>query len=216
MAKEKNGSRILPAFFAGIMFTLFLFVVAIITPIIYTFKTTESRRYDLDTTVATSIPKKDVAIVFGAALRDKGTTLSPYLLWRVETAVTLYKSGVVNKLLMTGDGGASDHDEPAVMRKVAIQLGVPNEAIITDKFGFDTYDSCYRARNIRNISSAIVVTQAYHLPRAVYTCQKNGIDTIGVNAQARFGRSVGAFDIIRETFSTDKLFIQLVLRKFSL
>lgn len=183
-------------------------------PTVYVNLATRHDRYELSRFDITALPKHDVGIVFGAALQDQGKNPSPYLEWRIETAVRLYKAGKVSKLLMTGDGSYPSHDEPAVMRRVAIDLGVPADKIEMDKFGFDTYDSCSRARVWRNITSAIVVTQGYHVPRAVFSCQKVGINTIGVNAQARYGRSVTGFDIVREWLSTDKLFVQLIAHKY--
>jgi vancomycin permeability regulator SanA len=152
--------------------------------------------------------------VFGGGLRNEGQDASPYLQWRIETAVELYKAGKVTSLLMTGDGSYTTHDEPNIMRKIAIELGVPEADIAVDKFGFDTYDSCFRAHAIHSISSATVISQGYHIPRAILTCQKVGIDTIGVNAQTKSGKSWGYYDIVREWLSTDKLFIQLLDRKY--
>ncbi len=179
-------------------------------PTITTYLVTSNERYRLE--YASDIPKKDYAIVFGAALRQRGTEPSNYLRWRIETGVQLYKQGTVSKLLMTGDGSLPDHDEPAVMKREAIELGVPARDIEMDKFGFDTFDSCYRARNSRDVSTAIAVTQSYHLPRAVFSCQRVGIDTVGVAAVARYGRSASLYDLLRESASTYKLYLQLAVR----
>ena len=184
--------------------------VLVFWPAMTTYIVTSGERYSL--TSAEQIPKKDYAIVFGAALRERGTEPSNYLRWRIETGVQLYKQGAVSKLLMTGDGSFPDHDEPAIMKREAIELGVPSKHIEVDKFGFDTFDSCYRARNGRDISRAIAVTQSYHLPRAVFSCQQVGIDTIGVAAVARHGRSASAYDLLRESASTYKLYVQLAVR----
>jgi vancomycin permeability regulator SanA len=182
-------------------------------PTYMVYRETKPLRYDGAATPTASVPKRGTAIVFGAALRDKGTNLSPFLMIRVKAAVALYESGRVEQLLMTGDGAHADHDEPAVMRREAIKLGVPDDKIQMDKFGFDTYDSCYRARHVRGITNAIVVTQGYHLPRAVYSCQKNGIDTIGLDAPTIISRRNMAWYTLREWLSTDKLFLQLAIRQ---
>jgi len=215
MSKEQTGAvskgkktlrRIVLALLFICLFLLLLF------PVISTYVLTRNERYTLAQTTEGTLPKKDYAIVFGAALRNRGTEPSNYLRWRIETAVALYKTGQVQRLLMSGDGSFPDHDEPTIMKREAIELGVPSNAIEVDKFGFDTFDSCYRARNGRDISRAIAVTQSYHLPRAVFSCQQVGIDTIGVAAVARHGRSASAYDLLRESASTYKLYVQLAVR----
>lgn len=185
-------------------------IVLVFWPAMTTYLTTSGERYSLSNDK--QIPEKDYAIVFGAALRQRGTEPSNYLRWRIETAAQLYKQGSVSKLLMTGDGSFPDHDEPAIMKREAIELGVPDTDIEVDKFGFDTFDSCYRARHGRDITNAVVVTQSYHLPRAVFSCQRVGIDTVGVAAVARYGRSSSAYDLLRESASTYKLYVQLAVR----
>lgn len=201
-----------------VKFVLLLMVaggaVALWGPSVYTNYMTRPLRYDGEKVPTAQLPKRDVAIVFGAALKDNGSNPSAFLLIRVKAAVALYEAGRVDRILMTGDGGHPNHDEPYIMQREAIKLGVSPEAIMVDKFGFDTYDSCYRARHIHEITSAIVVTQGYHLPRAVLTCQKNGIDTIGLDAPTRISKRTMAWYVFREWLSTDKLFIQLGLRKF--
>jgi vancomycin permeability regulator SanA len=125
-----------------------------------------------------------VAIVFGAGVYRDGTPL-PVLEDRVTTAVDLYKAGKVQKLLLTGDNRFPEHNEPKSMRNLALQLGVPEDDLVLDYAGRRTYDSCYRARFVFGVKKAILVTQEYHLPRAVYTCSQLGIDSIGVSADRR-------------------------------
>ncbi len=195
-----------------ILFAMFIAALVLWGPTIYVNITTRSVRYELSRVNIADVPKHDVAIVLGAALSDNGTKPSAYLLWRIDTAVNLYKAGRVQSLLMSGDGSYPTHDEPAVMRRVAIAQGVPASKIAMDKFGFDTYDSCTRAQRYRNITSAILVTQGYHLPRAVFSCRAIGMDAIGVNAQSKPQEGWSPYAVAREWLSTDKLFVQLVLR----
>ncbi len=129
-------------------------------------------------TVATAPPKR-VAIVFGAGLQRDGRP-SPELGERVTTAAQLYFAGKVEKLLMSGDNRFVNYNEPGAMQKQAIQLGVPSQAIVLDYAGRRTYDTCYRANYIFGVRDAILVTQSYHLPRALYTCNMLGTQTIGV------------------------------------
>jgi vancomycin permeability regulator SanA len=136
---------------------------------------------------AAQTPEKRIAIVFGAGLWRDGRP-TPVLRDRVETAADLYFTGRVEKLLMSGDNRFVDYNEPAAMRAYAIELGVPDDAIVLDYAGRRTYDTCYRARDIFAVREAILVTQAFHLPRAVYTCNKLGLPAIGVKADNRVYR----------------------------
>jgi SanA protein len=125
-----------------------------------------------------------IAIVFGAGLTRSGEP-TPALYDRVATAVDLYRRGLVNKLLLTGDNRFANYNEPEAMRRTAERLGVPNEDLVLDYAGRRTYDSCYRAREIFGVDHAILVTQAFHLDRALYLCAAFGIDSIGVAADWR-------------------------------
>ena len=104
---------------------------------------------------------------------------------RVATGVELYKVGKVRTLLMTGDNSRYDYNEPGDMRSIALSLGVPSKDIVCDFAGFRTYDSLYRAREIFGVRSAILVTQGYHLPRALFLGRKLGLDVVGVDAAKR-------------------------------
>jgi vancomycin permeability regulator SanA len=154
-------------------------------------------------------PIEKVAIVFGAGLYRNGQP-TPVLRDRVATAAELYQAGKVEKLLMSGDNSALGHNEPEAMREYGISLGVPDQDIILDYAGRRTYDTCYRAREIFEIDSAILVTQAFHLPRALYTCNMLGVSAIGVTADLRQYRRVSlAFWNLRESVATAVAFWQV-------
>ena len=127
------------------------------------------------------VPSKRVAIVFGAGLRRDGSP-SPVLRDRVATAAELFFAGKVEKILMSGDNRFIYYNEPGAMREYALELGVPAEAIVLDFAGRRTYDTCYRAKAIFQVEEAILVTQQFHLPRALYTCNKLGLPSVGVPA----------------------------------
>lgn len=129
-------------------------------------------------------PGGKIAIVFGAGLLRDGTP-SPVLRDRVSTAAELYFAGKVQKILMSGDNRFVDYNEPASMQAYAIELGVPPEAIILDYAGRRTYDTCYRAKYIFGLEEAILVTQKYHLTRALFTCNGIGLNSTGVTADMR-------------------------------
>jgi SanA protein len=128
-----------------------------------------------------AVPARDVAIVFGARVFPGGT-LSSMLADRVAAGADLYHQGKVRVLLMTGDNSTLDYNEPGAMKRHAIALGVPAEAIVLDYAGRRTYDSCYRAKHIFQLDRAILVTQAFHLDRAVVLCRTLGVDAVGVAA----------------------------------
>ncbi|MDQ3927579.1 MAG: YdcF family protein [Chloroflexota bacterium] len=127
------------------------------------------------------LPHNHVALVFGAGLRPNGEP-SAMLDDRVATAVGLYKAGKVDKLLMTGDNGDVDYNEVEAMRKAAVRLGVPDRDIVLDYAGFNTWDSCYRAREVFSLKEATLVTQRFHLPRALHACNYLKVKAIGVIA----------------------------------
>ena len=122
-----------------------------------------------------------VAIVFGAGLWMDGTPTN-VLRDRIDTAAELFFTGTVQKILMSGDNRFVDYNEPGAMRAYALSLGVPAEAIVLDYAGRRTYDTCYRAKAIFGLQKAILVTQSFHLPRAIYTCNALGVKAIGVSA----------------------------------
>jgi SanA protein len=131
-----------------------------------------------------AVPPRKVAIVYGAGITTDGRPLAA-LADRVWTATELYKAGKVQKLLMSGDNRYIEYNEPEAMRQYALVQGVPDEDIVLDYAGRRTYDTCYRAGYIFGVEEAILVTQWFHLDRALYTCDKLGIDAVGVAADRR-------------------------------
>jgi SanA protein len=129
-------------------------------------------------------PYRPVAVVFGAGLWRDGTPTT-ILRDRIATAADLFFSGKVQKILMSGDNRFIDYNEPGAMREYALSLGVPDAAIVLDYAGRRTYDTCYRAYAIFGIQKGILITQSYHLPRALYTCNALGLKAIGVASDKR-------------------------------
>jgi SanA protein len=142
------------------------------------------RRYKAAIYTVADVPPRRVAIVFGAGITTDGRPQAA-LADRVWTAAELYKAGKVEKLLMSGDNRFIDYNEPEAMRRYAVEQGVPNEDIVLDYAGRRTYDTCYRAGYIFEVQEAILVTQWFHLDRALYTCDRLGIDVVGVAADQR-------------------------------
>ena len=126
-------------------------------------------------------PEKQAALVFGARVYSNGRP-SAMLADRIATGVDLFHTGKVEYLIMTGDGRTLEYNEPEAMRLFALSLGVPEEAILLDRYGLRTYDSCYRASQVFGFTNAIVVTQDFHVDRALLTCHGLGIDAAAVSA----------------------------------
>ncbi|NLB71484.1 MAG: DUF218 domain-containing protein [Chloroflexi bacterium] len=158
---------------------------------------TQDSVYNLDT-----VPSKAVVLVPGAGLNAVGGPSLP-LRDRLDAAIQLYKAGKVQKLLVSGDNDSVYYNEPGAMQTYAIEAGIPEEDVVPDYAGRRTYDSCYRARHIFGMDELIVVTQAYHLPRAVFLCENSGIDVVGVPVeQSRYIRSRFLFWNVREVFAS--------------
>lgn len=127
-----------------------------------------------------NLPKENVGIIFGAGIN--GNRPSKYLKDRLDKGISLYKSKKINKILLSGDNGTNAHDELTVMKNYCFEAGVDTSKIYVDYAGFDTYSTMYRAKNIFKIDSAILVTQEYHLNRAIYIGNKLGLQSIGYSA----------------------------------
>ena len=151
---------------------------------------------------AVDVPQARVAIVFGAGLYRDGSP-TPVLRDRVEAASELYFQGKVQKILMSGDNRFENYDEPTAMHDYAIELGIPEEDIVRDYAGRSTYDTCYRANAIFGLDEAILVTQEFHLPRAIYLCDKLGVQSSGLSADNRYYlKRSRLFWNIRESLAT--------------
>jgi SanA protein len=172
-------SRIIKMLFKLVLFSILLLLVLFGLPKLVTSLSAAGRVYSV-----ADAPSAPVAVVFGAGLQKDGTP-SPVLKDRVTAAVQLYQAGKVKKLLMSGDNRFVDYNEPASMRDFALSQGVPEEAIVLDFAGRRTYDTCYRARDIFGLDDVLVVTQKFHLPRAIFTCSGMGMKVNGVIADLR-------------------------------
>ncbi|MFE4861577.1 vancomycin high temperature exclusion protein [Streptomyces sp. NPDC056670] len=127
-------------------------------------------------------PEAGVAVVFGAGLWDGKP--SPYLAGRLDAAVRLYRAGTVKAVLVTGDNSRPAYDEPDAMRGYLVQHGVPDRSVVSDFAGFDTWDSCVRAKKIFGVDRAVLVSQGFHIRRAVALCEAAGVRSYGVGVAA--------------------------------
>ncbi|WP_328326318.1 MULTISPECIES: SanA/YdcF family protein [unclassified Streptomyces] len=127
---------------------------------------------------AADVPRADVAVVFGAGLWQGRP--SPYLAHRLDAAAGLYRAGTVKVVLVTGDNSRTDYDEPDAMRAYLVRHGVPGGKVVSDFAGFDTWDSCVRARKVFGVHRAVLVSQGFHIRRAIALCRSAGIESYGV------------------------------------
>jgi vancomycin permeability regulator SanA len=154
-----------------------------------------------------------VAIIFGAGLR-RDATPTAILRDRVETGAQLFFGGKVQKLLMSGDNSEEYYNEPEAMRRYAMALGVPDQAIVLDYAGRRTYDTCYRAKSIFGVDDVLLVTQKFHLPRALYVCNSLGVQATGVEARNMNYRQFSLFVWnFREQLATLAAFFDLYVDK---
>jgi SanA protein len=182
---------------AGIIVAAGLFVV-VFNAVIISF----AAPYIHDISNISDIESADCALVPGALVYGSGQ-LSWVLQDRVDYAIELYNAGKVKKLLFSGDHGQQDYDEVNAMKDYAVAQGVPEDNIFLDHAGFSTYESMYRARDVFCASRIIVVTQSFHLSRAVYDARKLGLDAEGVNSNPRrYGNELK--DALRECLARVK------------
>ena len=130
-------------------------------------------------TDASQVPARDVALVLGAQVYPSGQP-SPYLAGRLDRAAELFRAGTVKVIIVSGDNGTTHYDEPTSMQKYLVAKGIPADKIVLDYAGFDTYASCVRAKKILGVTKLVVISQSYHVPRAVATCRLVGVDAIGL------------------------------------
>lgn len=150
----------------------------------------------------------DYILVFGAGIRSDGS-LTDMLRDRVIVGAELYRAGIANKMIMSGDRSSDDYDEPTAMKKYAIELGVPEEDIICDFEGYSTHESLDRFEATYGDSSVVLVSQEYHLHRALYVAKEQGISNcVGVSSNLNTYRGQSVYDF-REIFARFKDFMFL-------
>ena len=151
----------------------------------------------------------DCILVLGAGVRNGSPR--PMLQDRLDYALKLYNDGVAPKLIMSGDHGRKEYDEVNIMKEYAIERGVPSEDIFMDHAGFSTYESIYRARDIFKVKKMVIVTQEYHLYRALYVANRLGIEAVGYASDPR--QYAGQlYRELREILARDKDFVFCIFK----
>jgi SanA protein len=157
------------------------------------------------------VPSSYTVIVLGASVRANGN-LSPILKDRVESALQLYTEGKVKRFLLSGDNDTKEYNEPEAMKEYLIDRGVPQDHIFLDYAGFDTYSSMYRASAIFEVKEAVVVTQNFHLPRALYIARNLGLNYVGYVGDKHVYTHEGA-NKKRELLANVKAYLELTFKK---
>ena len=152
----------------------------------------------------------DCILVLGCGVRDDGTP-SAMLSDRLSVGISLYESGASPKMLMSGDHGRVTYDEVNTMKQYAIDRGVPSEDVFMDHAGFSTYESIYRAKEIFEADKIIIVTQEYHLYRALFIAEKFGLEAYGVSADLQGYSGQQARDA-REVLARNKDFMTSIFK----
>lgn len=190
------------------LFALLCFLVTVFLGLFvlkyWIFYSTRSEIYrDIDT-----VPRFQTGLLLGARVYESGR-LSPLLRDRADAVWGLYKASKVQKILVSGDNGRPDYDEVNAVKNYLLEKGVDGDDLFLDHAGFDTYDSLYRARDIFEVESLIIVTQGFHLPRALFLARHLGLDAVGFVSD-RYSYSRG--NVIREFFANGKAFFNIVFR----
>jgi vancomycin permeability regulator SanA len=154
-------------------------------------------------------PRTDVAVVFGAGLWDGEP--SPYLAHRLDAAAELYRAGRIKVVLVTGDNSREDYDEPDAMRAYLTRHGVPGGRIVSDYAGFDTWDSCVRAKRIFGVDKAVLISQGFHIRRAVALCEAAGVTSYGVGVDDKHD-ATWYYGGAREIFAAGKAALDATFR----
>ena len=159
---------------------------------------------------AVELEDVDCIIVLGCLVKSSGDP-SDMLADRLERGIDLYKKGAAPKIIMSGDHGTIDYDEVNTMKQAAIDAGVPSSDVFMDHAGFSTYESIYRAKEIFEADKIIIVTQEYHLYRALYIAEKLGVEAYGVNADYHTYRGQIKRDV-REVLARCKDFVTVIIK----
>ncbi len=190
-------------------YILIVLIVIILVPVIinfYVILSTKNRIVSGDSELLTDI---DYIVILGAGIR-RGKP-SPMLEDRLKTGISLYNNDISNKILITGDHMNDDYDEVTVMKNYLLEHGIPEEDIITDNYGISTYDSIYRVKNVYKSNKVVIVSQRYHLYRALFLSDNLDLESYGVEANLRYYYGQW-YREIREILARNKDFIKGIIK----
>ena len=192
-----------------IFIAILLLIIFLIALLINTYVTQSTKKQIISKDNYSNLTDIDCIIVLGAKIW--GDRPSPMLEDRLLQAIELYENNVSAKIIMSGDHGTKEYDEVNAMKDFAIEKGIPSENIFMDHAGFSTYESIYRAKEIFGAKKIVVVTQKYHLFRALYIANQLGIEAYGVGSDPR--KYVGAtYRELREVLARNKDFVKCIFK----
>ena len=190
-------------------YILIVLIVIILVPVIinfYVILSTKNRIVSGNSELLTDI---DYIVILGAGIR-RGKP-SPMLEDRLKTGISLYNNDISNKILITGDHMNDDYDEVTVMKNYLLEHGIPEEDIIADNYGISTYDSIYRVKNVYKSNKVVIVSQRYHLYRALFLSDNLDLESYGVEADLRYYYGQW-YREIREILARNKDFIKGIIK----
>ncbi len=158
---------------------------------------------------STKIPKNKVGLVLGTVPRLRNGRWNLYFLHRIDASVELFESGKIDFILVSGDNGNKNYDEPSEFKKALIKRGIPSEKIYLDYAGFRTLDSVVRAKKIFGQESITIISQKFHNERAIFIAEKHGLKAIGFNAKTVYGTAAAKTNN-REYFARVKAYLDLL------
>ena len=189
--------------------TLIIFVIILLGLCINLYVSISTKKQIIKENELSKLFDVDCIIILGAGIRNGKPT--HMLEDRLKEGINFFNINVSNRIIMSGDHGKKDYDEVNLMKKYAIDNGVPSENIFMDHAGFSTYESIYRAKEIFGAKKVIIVTQRYHLYRALFIAKKLGIEAYGVGSDPR--RYVGmVYRELREVLARDKDFFKCIFK----
>ena len=191
--------RRISLFVLSVLGTLIVFILVCNTTIFLV-----SKKYIYND--VSSAPKAEAALIPGAAIFPDGA-LSSIFIDRADMAAALYQAGKVSKIIISGDNSTESHNEVNPVRLYLISKGIPDADIFLDHAGFDTYSTMYRARDIFSVSSVLITTQSFHLPRAVFIARALGIQAYGVNSDVGH---ILLRNYLREILADEKAVLDIV------
>lgn len=190
-------------------YIIVILIVLMLIPIIinfYVILSTKNRIVDKDNSLLTNI---DYIVILGAGIRKNKP--SPMLEDRLKIGISLYKEGISNKILITGDHENDDYDEVSVMKNYLIEHNIPEEDIVLDNYGISTYDSVYRLKEVYKAKKIVIVSQKYHLYRAIYLAKTLNLESYGIEANLRTYRGQ-SYREVREILARNKDFIKGIIK----
>ena len=190
-------------------YIIVILIILMLIPIIinfYVILSTRNMIVDKDNSLLTNI---DYIVILGAGIR-RGKP-SPMLEDRLKIGISLYKEGISNKILITGDHENDDYDEVSVMKNYLIEHNIPEEDIVLDNYGISTYDSVYRLKEVYKAKKIVIVSQKYHLYRAIYLAKTLNLESYGIEANLRTYRGQ-SYREVREVLARNKDFIKGIIK----